>query len=150
MDFDGIATSAPLGCNASLTNKQRRNFRSHYKPHDHDNGASIATRILGLGFGLAVVFGTMVGVGTLRLPGTVPAALGAGAARDIDCVRCMVRTYLHGGRKHQRLYHVTAGDSRRHLVGLCGGKRFAACLPLEMANAPQLGSLHVHSRCPFP
>ena len=33
-------------------------------------------RILGLGFGLAMVFGTMVGVGILRLPGTVAAALG--------------------------------------------------------------------------
>jgi APA family basic amino acid/polyamine antiporter len=33
-------------------------------------------RILGLGFGLAIVFGTMVGVGILRLPGTVAAALG--------------------------------------------------------------------------
>jgi APA family basic amino acid/polyamine antiporter len=33
-------------------------------------------RMLGLGFGLALVFGTMVGVGILRLPGTVAAALG--------------------------------------------------------------------------
>jgi APA family basic amino acid/polyamine antiporter len=33
-------------------------------------------RILGIGFGLALVFGTMVGVGILRLPGTVAAALG--------------------------------------------------------------------------
>jgi APA family basic amino acid/polyamine antiporter len=33
-------------------------------------------RILGIGFGLAVVVGTMVGVGILRLPGTVAAALG--------------------------------------------------------------------------
>lgn len=33
-------------------------------------------RILGMGFGLALVFGTMVGVGILRLPGTVAAALG--------------------------------------------------------------------------
>lgn len=32
-------------------------------------------RILGLAFGLALVFGTMVGVGILRLPGTVAAAL---------------------------------------------------------------------------
>lgn len=32
-------------------------------------------RILGLTFGLALVFGTMVGVGILRLPGTVAAAL---------------------------------------------------------------------------
>src|SRR5690242_3584394 len=31
-------------------------------------------RILGLGFGLAFTFGTMVGVGILRLPGTVAAA----------------------------------------------------------------------------
>lgn len=35
-------------------------------------------RILGLGFGVAIVFGTMVGVGILRLPGTVAAALGDG------------------------------------------------------------------------
>jgi len=33
-------------------------------------------RILGMGFGLALVFGTMVGVGILRLPGSVAAALG--------------------------------------------------------------------------
>jgi amino acid transporter len=33
-------------------------------------------RILGLGFGLAIVFGTMVGVGILRLPGAVAAAVG--------------------------------------------------------------------------
>jgi APA family basic amino acid/polyamine antiporter len=33
-------------------------------------------RILGVGFGLVMVFGTMVGVGILRLPGTVAAALG--------------------------------------------------------------------------
>jgi len=33
-------------------------------------------RILGLGFGVAMAFGTMVGVGILRLPGTVAAALG--------------------------------------------------------------------------
>ena len=33
-------------------------------------------RILGLGFGLAVLFGNTVGVGILRLPGTVAAALG--------------------------------------------------------------------------
>jgi APA family basic amino acid/polyamine antiporter len=33
-------------------------------------------RILGLSFGLALVFGTMVGVGILRLPATVAAALG--------------------------------------------------------------------------
>jgi APA family basic amino acid/polyamine antiporter len=34
------------------------------------------TRILGLGFGLAMVFGGTVGVGILRLPGTLAAALG--------------------------------------------------------------------------
>jgi len=33
-------------------------------------------RILGLGFGLALAFGSTVGVGILRLPGTVAAALG--------------------------------------------------------------------------
>jgi APA family basic amino acid/polyamine antiporter len=36
-------------------------------------------RILGLGFNLALVFGTVVGVGILRLPGTVAAALGSGS-----------------------------------------------------------------------
>src|SRR5580692_9517035 len=34
------------------------------------------TRILGLGFGLAIVFGGTVGVGILRLPGTLAATLG--------------------------------------------------------------------------
>jgi APA family basic amino acid/polyamine antiporter len=34
------------------------------------------TRVLGLGFGLAMVFGGTVGVGILRLPGTLAAALG--------------------------------------------------------------------------
>ena len=34
------------------------------------------TRILGLGFGVAIVFGGTVGVGILRLPGTLAAALG--------------------------------------------------------------------------
>ena len=33
-------------------------------------------RILGLGFGLAMVFGGTVGIGILRLPGTLAAALG--------------------------------------------------------------------------
>src|SRR5579863_4562934 len=33
-------------------------------------------RILGLGFGLAMVFGGTVGTGILRLPGTLAAALG--------------------------------------------------------------------------
>jgi amino acid transporter len=37
-------------------------------------------RILGLGFGLAFAFGTMVGVGILRLPGTVAAAAGSATA----------------------------------------------------------------------
>ena len=36
-------------------------------------------RILGLGFGLAFAFGTMVGVGILRLPGMVAAAVGSPA-----------------------------------------------------------------------
>ncbi len=40
------------------------------------NTARPLRRILGLGFGLAFTFGTMVGVGILRLPGTVAAALG--------------------------------------------------------------------------
>jgi len=33
-------------------------------------------RVLGLGFGLAMVFGGTVGVGILRLPGTLAGALG--------------------------------------------------------------------------
>jgi APA family basic amino acid/polyamine antiporter len=33
-------------------------------------------RILGVGFGIAVVFGGTIGVGILRLPGTVAAQLG--------------------------------------------------------------------------
>lgn len=33
-------------------------------------------RILGLGFGLALAFGSAVGVGILRLPGTLAGALG--------------------------------------------------------------------------
>ena len=55
----------------------------HARTATRDKGATITTittrplkRILGLGFGLALVFGTMVGVGILRLPGTVAAALG--------------------------------------------------------------------------
>jgi len=38
-------------------------------------------RILGLGFGLAMVFGGTVGVGILRLPGTLAAALGDSCSR---------------------------------------------------------------------
>jgi APA family basic amino acid/polyamine antiporter len=38
-------------------------------------GAQLS-RILGVGFGLAVGFGNTVGVGILRLPGEVAAALG--------------------------------------------------------------------------
>ena len=34
-------------------------------------------RILGLGFGLAVIFGGTVGVGILRLPGTIAAQMGS-------------------------------------------------------------------------
>ena len=40
-----------------------------------DKPAPLA-RILGLGFGLAMVFGGTVGVGILRLPGTLAATLG--------------------------------------------------------------------------
>src|ERR1700683_64092 len=55
----------------------------HDRRATRDKGATMTIttvrplqRILGLGFGLAMVFGTMVGVGILRLPGTVAAALG--------------------------------------------------------------------------
>jgi amino acid transporter len=34
-------------------------------------------RVLGLGFGLSFAFGTMIGVGILRLPGMVAAAAGS-------------------------------------------------------------------------
>src|ERR1700683_3015793 len=54
----------------------------HDRRATRDKGATMTIttvrplkRILGLGFGLALVFGTMVGVGILRLPGTVAAAL---------------------------------------------------------------------------
>jgi APA family basic amino acid/polyamine antiporter len=40
------------------------------------NGPAPLSRILGLGFSLALAFGNTVGVGILRLPGTVAAALG--------------------------------------------------------------------------
>ena len=40
-------------------------------------GARPLRRILGLGFGLAFTFGNMMGVGILRLPGTVAAAAGS-------------------------------------------------------------------------
>jgi hypothetical protein len=57
-------------------------------------------RILGLGFGLAVIFGGTVGVGILRLPGTIAAQMGSfwpdhagvdrgwrlcDAGRNLDC-----------------------------------------------------------------
>ena len=48
-------------------------------PANDTNNESTARplrRILGLGFGLAMVFGGTVGVGILRLPGTLAAALG--------------------------------------------------------------------------
>ena len=46
------------------------NLTTNRRPRAH------LMRILGLGFGLAVVFGSTVGVGILRLPGTVAAQLG--------------------------------------------------------------------------
>jgi len=42
------------------------------------NGPAPLSRILGLGFSVALAFGNAVGVGILRLPGTVAAALGDG------------------------------------------------------------------------
>ena len=49
-------------------------------PNAHSTKANVATRplhrILGLGFGLAMAFGNSVGVGILRQPGIVAAALG--------------------------------------------------------------------------
>ncbi len=40
-------------------------------------GSTSLTRILGLGFGVAVIFGGTVGVGILRLPGTIAGQLGS-------------------------------------------------------------------------
>lgn len=45
-------------------------------PRTMSRTACPLTRILGLGFGLAMAFGGTVGVGILRLPGTLAAALG--------------------------------------------------------------------------
>ena len=45
-------------------------------PQEASSTARPLLRILGLGFGLAMVFGGTVGVGILRLPGTLAAALG--------------------------------------------------------------------------
>ena len=63
-----MLTSPPLCTNGSpeLENRVDRGRRPRL----------VLRRILGLGFGLAMVFGGTVGVGILRLPGTVAAALG--------------------------------------------------------------------------
>src|ERR1700694_6055244 len=68
------STLEPLAINAALAQAAGRDSYS-------DDRAMIQTqrpltRILGLGFGLAMVFGGTAGVGILRLPGTWAAALG--------------------------------------------------------------------------
>src|SRR5258708_32940637 len=90
------------------------------------------TRILGLGFGLAMVFGGTVGVGILRLPGTLAAALGdsrlivlfwilggvyslLGAVAVAELAAMMPEAgggYVDGRR--------AVGDRTGLLVGLCG------------------------------
>ena len=50
--------------------------RAFLVPMTRQHAARPLRKILGLGFGLAIVFGGTVGVGILRLPGVVAAALG--------------------------------------------------------------------------
>jgi APA family basic amino acid/polyamine antiporter len=78
------------------------------------------TRILGLGFGLAMVFGGTVGVGILRLPGTLAAALGDS--------RLIVLFWIVGG-----LYS---------LLGAVAVAELAAMLP-------EAGGLYVYARRAF-
>src|SRR6202051_619677 len=78
------------------------------------------TRILGLGFGLAMVFGGTVGVGILRLPGTLAAALGDS--------RLIVLFWILGG-----LYS---------LLGAVAGAELAAMLP-------EAGGFYVYARRAF-
>ena len=78
------------------------------------------TRILGLGFGLAMVFGGTVGVGILRLPGTLAAALGDS--------RLIVLFWILGG-----LYS---------LLGAVAVAELAAMLP-------EAGGFYVYSRRAF-
>jgi basic amino acid/polyamine antiporter, APA family len=69
----------PHGQPACLQGAAQRNLVQPVFSNDvttRTNAPRPLRRILGLGFGLAIVFGTMVGVGILRLPGTVAAALG--------------------------------------------------------------------------
>jgi hypothetical protein len=64
------------------------------------------SRILGLGFGIAVIFGGTVGVGILRLPGTiagelqsVPLILPSGA---MDCLPKAWRALVRAARRGRR------------------------------------------------
>ncbi|MDP9064879.1 MAG: APC family permease [Pseudomonadota bacterium] len=77
-------------------------------------------RILGLGFGLAMVFGGTVGVGILRLPGTLAAALGS--------VRWILIFWVVGG-----------------LYALLG----AAAVAELAAMMPQAGGFYVYARRAF-
>src|ERR1700692_325480 len=69
------------------------------------------TRILGLGFGLAMVFGGTVGVGILRLPGTLAAALGDS--------RLIVLFWILGGL--YSLLGAVAGAERAGVLPEVGG-----------------------------
>ncbi len=77
-------------------------------------------RILGLGFGLAMVFGGTVGVGILRLPGTLAAALG-----DTHLIECF---WIVGG-----------------VYALLG----AAAVSELAAMMPQAGGFYVYARRAF-
>src|SRR5260370_5660429 len=55
------------------------------------------TRILGLGFGLAMVFGGTGGVGILRLPGTLAAALGDSRLIVLFWILCGLYSLLGAG-----------------------------------------------------
>jgi len=77
-------------------------------------------RILGLGFGLAMVFGGTVGVGILRLPGTLAAALGD--------AHLIIVFWILGG--------VYA------LLGAVAVSELAAMLP-------KAGGFYVYARCAF-
>src|ERR1700691_410719 len=78
------------------------------------------TRILGIGFGLPMVFGGTVGVGILRLPGTLAAALGNSHA--------ILLFWMLGG-----LYA---------LLGAVSVSELAAMLP-------RAGGFYVYARCAY-
>ncbi len=99
-------------------------------------------RILGLGFGLALVFGTMMGVGILRLPATVAAALGSptlimarlGGRRPVLAdgrrVGGGARCHDSGQRRVSRLRaaRIRRGSWVRHRLGRLAGLCRHSCL----------------------